>query len=87
MKMYTIVCEAINTCYVGVHSTLSLHQFNCVFCRGTGVPRHSAGGVGTFVRMCVCTYVVRIVCNAHVRVMEAEISITLTMYIAVNTYL
>jgi len=44
------------------------------FCLGTGVPRHSAGGVGTFVR----TYVVRIVCNAHARVMEAENSITLT---------
>jgi len=39
------------------------------------VPRHSAGGVGTFVRN-----VVRIVRNAHVRVMEAENSITLTIY-------
>jgi len=48
----------------------------------TGVPRHSAGGV----RMYVHTWV-RIVCNAHVRVMEVENSIALTIYIAVNKYL
>jgi len=30
-------------------------MFSIFFCLGTGVPRHSAGGVGTFVR----TYVVR----------------------------
>jgi len=46
---------------------------NICYCLGTGVPRHSAGGVGT--------YVVRIVHNAHVKVMEAENSITLTIYI------
>jgi len=28
-----------------------------------------------------CSYVVRIVCNAHAQVMEAENSITLTIYI------
>ena len=45
------------------------------------MPRHSAGGVGTFVRTYVRgTCVVRIVCNAHARVMEAENSITLTIY-------
>jgi len=39
------------------------------------VPRHSARGVGTFVRN-----VVRIVRNAHASVIEAENSITLTIY-------
>ena len=29
------------------------------FCLGTEVPRHSAGCVGTYVRTCVRTYVVR----------------------------
>ena len=33
-----------------------------------------------YVRTYVRTYVVRIVCNAHARVMEAENSITLTIY-------
>jgi len=33
-----------------------------------GVPRHSAGSVHTY----VCTYMVCIVCNVHVQLMEAE---------------
>ena len=33
-----------------------------------GVPRHGAGGVHTY----VCTYMVCIVCNVHVQLMEAE---------------
>jgi len=58
------------------------------FCLGTGVPRHSAGGVGTFVRTCVVrTYVVRIICNAHARVMEAENSITLTIYSSEHVFI
>ena len=44
------------------------------------MPRHSAGGVGTFVHSFVRTYVVHIVCYAHARVLEAENSITLTIY-------
>ena len=32
-----------------------------VFGLSTGVPRHSAGGVGTYIHI----YVVRIICNAH----------------------
>ena len=58
----------------------SCHIKKKAFCLGTGVPRHSAGGVGTFVRSFVCTYVVLIICNAHARVLEAENSITLTIY-------
>ena len=69
---------------------LKLIFFN--FCLGTGVPRHSAGGVGTFVRPYVRTYmrgtyVVRIVCNAHARVMEAENSITLTIYSSEHVFI
>ena len=45
------------------------------FCLGTGVPKHSAGGVGTFVR----SYMVRIIRNVHARVTEAENSITFTV--------
>jgi len=43
------------------------------FYLGTGVLRHSDGGVGMF----ICMYVVRIIRNAHARVMEAENSIIL----------
>ena len=58
------------------------------FCPSTGVPRHSAGGVGTFVRTYVVrTYVVRIVYNAHARVMEAENSITLTIYSSEHVFI
>ena len=39
--------------------------------------------IGTFVR----TYVVRIVCNAHARVMEAENSITLTIYSSEHVFI
>jgi len=45
-----------------------------LFCLDTGVPRHSAGGIGLSY---VCTYVVRIVYNAHAGVIEAENSVTL----------
>jgi len=39
------------------------------------VPRHSAGGVDSSY---IHAYVVHIVCNVHVRVIEAEKSVTLT---------
>ena len=48
----------------------------------TGMPRHFAGGVGTF----ICTYVVRIICNTHAQVMEAKNSITLTIYTSENVF-
>jgi len=35
---------------------LSINFVYTRFCLGTGVPRHSAGGVGTFVRSYVITY-------------------------------
>ena len=69
-----------------------IFPLSCNFLSRTGVPRHSAGGVGMFVRTYVrgtyvrgmyrlqCACVVRIICNAHARVMEAENSITLTIY-------
>ena len=48
----------------------------------------SAGGVGSsYVRTCVHTYVVCIICNAHARVMEAENSITLTICSYVNVFI
>ena len=37
--------------------------------------------------MYVRTYLVCIVCNAHAQVMEAENSITLTMYSSVNVFI
>ena len=49
----------------------------------TGMPRHFAGGVGTF----ICTYVVRIICNTHAQVMEAKNSITLTIYTSENVFI
>ena len=55
-----------------------------VFCLSTGVPRHSAGGVGlSYVR----AYVVRIIRNARAQVMEAENSMTLTIYSSVNAFI
>jgi len=38
-------------------STL-LDFFMDSFCLGTGVPRHSAGGVGMYVLTCICTWYV-----------------------------
>ena len=35
----------------------------------------------------VCTYVVRIIRNVHARVMEAENSITLTLYSSENVFI
>ena len=43
-------------------------------CVGTRVPRHSAGGVDSSY---IHVYMVHIVCNAHVQVIEAENSVTL----------
>ena len=52
----------------------------------TEVPRQSAGGVGAFVRWYIHTYVVRNIRSAHVRVMEAEISIALTIHTSEHIY-
>ena len=49
----------------------------------TGMPRHSSGGIGMFIR----TYVVRIICNTHAQVMEAKNSITLTIYSSEHVFI
>jgi len=51
-----------------------MHEF-ITFCLGTGVPRHSAGGIGTFIRM----YMVHIICNVHTQVIKPENSIGLSV--------
>ena len=56
------------------------------FCLGTLVLRQkplSAPGVGTVIR----TYMVHIVRNAHAQVMEAENSITLTIYTSEQVFI
>ena len=57
------------------------------FCLGTRVTKHSAEGIGWSVRPYMCPYVVHITRNVHARVIEAENSITLTIYIPVQMYL
>ena len=66
-----------------------LSNYDCLisggfFCLSTKVPRHSAGGIGSsYIR----AYMVRIDHNAHARVMEAENSITLTIYTSVKVFI
>ena len=76
--------RAFRTNLIAIKKSMRLHYISNIaihfytdFCLGTGVPRHSAGGIATFVRM----YVVHIVRSAHARVMEAENSSTLTIYL------
>jgi len=71
-KEITQTSSATLNCYNLIVIVYSMTFFALHFCLGTGVPRHSAGGVGT--------YVVRIIHNEHARVMEAENSATLTIY-------
>ena len=66
----------------GIHTPTAFHVYFLInFCLGN--PRHSAGSVRSYVR----TYVVRIVCNAQARVMEAENSITLTIYSSEHVFI
>jgi len=73
--LYTIIPTSFPCFLLICYLHVLLH-----FCLGTGVPRHNAGGIGTFLHM----NVVPIICNAHARVMEEENSIAL---IPVKTYL
>jgi len=65
---------AIYACHC-LGNYVNLRQYHA-FCLGTGVPRHSAVGIGTFVRLYIRTYihmyVVRIFCNEHAQVMESR---------------
>jgi len=65
--------------------SLQVVTFLMFFCLGTGVPRHSAGGVGTFVRTYVRgTYRLQCACASNG---SREQYHSYYIIVAVNTYL